>query len=190
MSDIPNPRQTLPGVSSLFVERWSPRAFKKTPIDQAMLTRCIEAARWSPSCYNEQPWRFYTSNDDSFNDYLELLVDANQIWAKNASVIGFVVGKKHFTHNDQANPTFALDCGAAWLAMTLQARTEGWYTHGMAGIKHNAISDYFKLDPMQDQVMMGFVVGQLGDPAQLNDALREKEQPSLRKPLEEIWLQC
>ena len=33
----------------------------------------------------------------------------------------------------------AFDCGAAWMAMTMQARKYGLYTHGMAGIDREAV---------------------------------------------------
>ncbi len=181
-------RQSIAGVSSELVDRWSPRAFSSEPVSDEILTRLIEAARWSPSCFNEQPWRFYTSNTETFEDYLGLLVDVNQQWASNAPVIGFLVGKKQFAKNGKDNSSYALDCGAAWMAMTVQAVKEGLYTHGMAGIKHEAIAEYFKLDTETEAVMMGFALGKIGDPGLLDENFREKEQPSDRMPLSEIWL--
>ena len=182
-------RDALEGVMRLLVERWSPRAFARFEVEDATLARLIDAARWSPSCFNEQPWRFYTSNRQTFQSHLALLGEKNQTWCKDASVIGFLVGKKHFTHNGRENHSYALDCGAAWMAMTLQARTEGLYTHGMAGIQHEKIAAYFNLDTEQEEVLMGFAIGKLGDPAQLAEAPRAKEFPSARKALQEIWRQ-
>src|SRR5690554_6120426 len=86
-------RDPLAGVDPLFVTRWSPRAFAKGTVDQAVLARLMDAARWSPSCFNEQPWRFYTSTAETFADYLDLLGEGNQTWAVNASVLGFLIGK-------------------------------------------------------------------------------------------------
>lgn len=180
-------RDPAPGVLPLFVERWSPRAFANYDIEPATLTRLIDAARWSPSCFNAQPWRFYTSNRDNFHDYLGLLAETNQKWAQNASIIGFLVAKKHFEHNGKPNPSYALDCGSAWMAMTLQARAEGLYTHGMAGILHDKVAAYFHLDSDREEVMMGFAIGKIGDPAQLDESMRERESPSARKPLTDIW---
>ena len=182
-------RDALPGVDRLFVERWSPRAFLPRPIDADVVARLIDAARWSPSCYNEQPWRFYTSTTDTFADYLSMLVEFNQVWAGNASVLGYLVGSSHFAANGKPNDVFALDCGAAWMAMHLQARREGLYTHGMAGIKREEVSDYLGLDPGREVVLMGFAIGRLGDRATLDPKLQEREVPSPRKPLDEIWIQ-
>ncbi len=78
-------------------------------------------ARWAPSAHNEQPWRFYTSNVDTFNEYLNLLTEGNRVWAKNAAVIGFIIGKKQFEKSNKDNTSYLLDCGAAWMSMTLHA---------------------------------------------------------------------
>ena len=69
-----------------------------------------------------------------------------------------------------------------------QARVEGLYTHGMAGIDKAGIAQYLNLDPDQDKVIMGFTIGRMGDPGNLEAGLREREIPSPRLPLDEIWL--
>lgn len=176
------------GANSLFIERWSPRAFQKHTIDTETLNRIMEAARWSPSCFNAQPWRFYTSTDNTFNDFLDLLVEANQAWAKDTSVIGFLVGQKKFEHNGKPNAYDAFDSGAAWMAMTLQARMEGLYTHGMGGIKVDEVADYLKLNTEQYRVLMGFTIGKLADLEEMSDEQRVNEVPNQRKFLEEIWI--
>ena len=180
-------RDSITGVNPVFVERWSPRAFVPGPIDEATLTRLFDAARWAPSCFNEQPWRFYTSTADTFDKYLALLVERNQVWAKDASVIGVLVGKTRFAKSDASNDSYALDCGAAWMALALQARFEGLYTHGMAGIKKLEVAASLDLDPEREAVLMGFAIGRLGDKSKLDESLRERESPSPRKPLASIW---
>ena len=180
-------RDALAGVNPLFVERWSPRAFQAHHIEHQVLARIFDAARWSPSCFNEQPWRFFTSSAETFDDFLSLLVEGNQGWAKTASVLGFVVGKSRFARNDKPNDWYQLDCGAAWMALTLQARFEGLHTHGMGGIKKEAVTEYLKLDVEHEAVLMGFAIGKLADLSQLDPAQREREVPSSRKPLEAIW---
>jgi len=182
-------RDTSSGVDQLFLERWSPRAFQKHEIDHETLHRIMDAARWSPSCFNAQPWVFYTSTEHSFNDFLNLLVEGNQAWAKDVSVIGFIVAAKNFEHNGEANSFAGFDCGAAWLAMTLQARIEGLYTHGMGGIKKDEVETYLDLDLRQNEVVMGFTIGKLADLENLNDEQRANETPNGRKALSDIWVQ-
>lgn len=180
-------RDPSTGIDPLFIQRWSPRAFQKTSIDDSTMQRIMDAARWSPSCFNAQPWRFYTSTDNTFDDFLGLLVDANQDWAKDCAVIGFVVAEKNFEHNGKANDYSAFDSGAAWMSMTLQARMEGLYTHGMGGIKATQAAEYLGIDTDAADVLMGFTIGKLADLSQLGDKQRENETPNSRKDLSEIW---
>ncbi|MFT4614492.1 MAG: nitroreductase [Bacteroidia bacterium] len=188
MSITVSSRDSLPGIEPMFPERWSPRAFDGSPINEEILTRVFEAARWSPSCFNEQPWRFYTSTENTQAQFLSLLVEANQGWAQTAPVIGFLVGQKVFARNGKPNASCELDCGAAWMAMSLQARAEGLYTHGMAGIKYEEAATYLGLNTETQAVLMGFVIGRKGSLEALPEALREGETPSPRVALDEIWL--
>ena len=45
-------------IESLFLERWSPRAMSGEPLSDGEILTLFEAARWAPSTYNEQEWRF------------------------------------------------------------------------------------------------------------------------------------
>ena len=181
-------RQTDHDVNSLFVQRWSPRAFQPFEVDAKVMGRIVEAARWAPSCFNAQPWRVHTSTDDTFDQFLNLLVDGNQTWAKGASVLGFIVAENNFEHNGKPNAYAQFDCGAAWMAMSLQARMEGLYTHGMGGIHADKAADYLKVDTNAQTVVMGFAVGKLADLSELPQDQQQAETPNARKPLSEIWL--
>lgn len=182
-------RSTLDGVDERFIQRWSPRAFTPGTIDAAVLARVFEAARWSPSCFNEQPWRFHTSTENTHAQFLSLLMEGNQVWAGNASIIGFISGRTQLARNNKDNDCYAFDCGAAWMAMCLQAQAEGLYTHGMAGIHYDQVSEYLGLDADQEKVLMGFVIGRIASADTLPEALQEREIPSGRKSLESIWTQ-
>ena len=107
----------------LFIERWSPRSFSSEPIEPDDLEKLIDAARWSPSTLNEQPWIFYTATRESpmFQHYVDCLNEGNQTWAKNAPALGFLIGRKFFKNKDKKNDLAEFDCGAAWMAMTMQA---------------------------------------------------------------------
>ena len=182
-------RDTDSGVDSLFTQRWSPRAFQEHLIEPSVMDRIMDAARWSPSCFNAQPWRFYTSTEATFDDFLNLLVEGNQGWAKDTSVIGFLVGEKNFEHNGKPNAFSSFDSGAAWMGLTLQARMEGLYTHGMGGIKADEVAKYLTLDDEKSDVIMGFTIGKLADLSQLDADRQAAETPNERKPLADIWQQ-
>ena len=181
-------RDPADGVDPLFYQRWSPRAFNKKPIDEKTLKTIFDAARWAPSCYNDQPWQFITSNgEQDFDFFYNLLTEFNQAWAHRASLLGFIIARKHFEHNGKPNQVATFDCGAAWLAMTLQARQLGLYTHGMGGIKRDEVYKAFDLDTNKFEVICGFALGYIDSAKQLPEDLAEIEKPSPRKPLEQIW---
>lgn len=183
-------RNPQPITDKLFSERWSPRAFKNTDIPSVALEAILDAARWSPSCFNEQPWQFITASNTPggrFEEFLTLLVDANQHWAKTASVLGFIVSKRHFDHNQQENSTATFDCGAAWMAMTLQARLFGLFTHSMTGMHYDEAYSSLKVDASTHQIICAFALGVMDSADSLPEPLQRKEKPSPRKPLTQIW---
>ena len=181
-------RVPAPGVDPLFFQRWSPRAFKKTEIPTETLETIFDAARWSPSCFNEQPWLFITSSGaDDFDTFLGLLMEKNQAWAKNASLIGFIFAKKTFSHNATDNRFAAFDCGAAWMALTLQAAKFGLYTHGMGGIKRDSVASVLKVSDLEYEIVCGFALGAIASPDILDEDTQSREKPSTRKSLLSIW---
>ena len=181
-------RDPANGVDALFYQRWSPRSFNKKPIPEQTLKTIFDAARWAPSCYNDQPWRFITSSGEhDFDFFYNLLTEFNQSWTQHTSLLGFVVARKHFEHNGKLNQLATFDCGAAWLAMTLQARKLGLYTHGMGGIKRDEVYQAFALDTAKFEVICGFALGYIDSAKLLAKDVADREKPSPRKPLAQIW---
>lgn len=178
-------RDSLPGVDETQARRWSPRAFVKTPIADADINLLFEAARWAPSCFNDQPWEFHVSTEETFDDFLDLLLEGNQVWAQNASLLCFVVVRKTFNHNGKDNIYAEFDAGAAWMALSLQARQMGLYTHGMGGIQHQQVADYLQLDD-NHKVICGIAIGVAAEPDVLPADVAAKEKPSGRKPLADV----
>ncbi len=70
------------GVDKIFTDRWSPRAFTDETIPDDVLFSLFEAARWAPSSYNSQPWRFIYAKRGTpdWNRFLGLLSARNQQW--------------------------------------------------------------------------------------------------------------
>ena len=181
-------RDPAEGVNELLYQRWSPRSYQKTVLPEDTLKTIFDAARWAQSCFNDQPWIFLTSNGEKdFEKFLSLLAEKNQQWAKNTSLIGFIVARKHFAHNGSPNNWAAFDSGAAWMALTMQARMLGLYTHGMAGIKKSAVYKEFQIPEDEYEVICGFTIGVIDAPDKLPDDVAAREKPSPRKPLDELW---
>jgi nitroreductase len=174
-------------IEPILFHRWSPRAMSGEEISEQELMILFEAARWAPSSYNAQPWRFLyarrgTANWDRFFD---LMVEFNQGWTKHAAVLMVVVSRKTFESNDQAAPTHSFDAGAAWQNLALQGSTMGLVVHGMQGFDYEKaravlnIPEHFQVDAM-------IAVGKPGKREDLPEDLQEREQPSDRKPVAEI----
>lgn len=167
--------------------RWSPRAFRRSPVSAAQLQSCFEAARWAPSCFNEQPWLFVFGQEEADHArMLDLLVPGNQVWAQHAPVLGFVLSKQKFGRNDKPNGWADFDCGAAAMSMTLQAEKLGLRTHFMGGFDADRAYAALGVDPAEWRIVAAFALGPQGDAGDLPEELREREAPSGRKPLAEV----
>src|SRR4029079_11546023 len=94
------PPKTHHPVLPVIAERWSPYAYEPRPIEREKLLACLEAARWAPSSYNEQPWTFLLAErtePEAFAKLLACLVEGNQEWAKNAGALLITLVAKTFT---------------------------------------------------------------------------------------------
>ncbi|MBU6449365.1 MAG: nitroreductase family protein [Rhodospirillales bacterium] len=178
-------------IDPIFLERWSPRAFTGEAISEHTLRTMFEAARWAPSSYNSQPWRFlYARRDNAHWDkFLGLLNPFNQSWAKTASALVFVVSSETMVVPGKDSPvpshSHSFDAGAAWGYLALQATFMGWQAHGMAGIEMERVYTELKV-PAGYRVECGVVIGRQGPKTLLPEALQAREAPSPRKPVTEI----
>ena len=145
------------------------------------------AARWAPSCANEQSWQFYHAKDDASRAlFLSFLNEANQYWAKNASHIIIVCARKTFAASGKPNAHSWYDAGAAWMSLALQARKMGYHAHCMAGIQHAVIADALKIDTSAVDIVTAIAVGKQGDASHLNERHKAQEAPNARKPQSEF----
>jgi nitroreductase len=178
-------------IDPLFLERWSPRAFSNEPISEAELLTLFEAARWAPSSYNAQPWRFIYARRDTehWPRFLGLLVEYNQSWARNAAALVILVSKTTMlprgADKEVPSPTHSLDAGAAWENLALQATRSGWAAHGMAGFDMPRAAVELGVPP-DYRVEAAIAIGRRGDKSVLPEALQAREQPSDRLPLAQI----
>jgi nitroreductase len=174
-------------VDELFLDRWSPRAMSGEALSEEELMTLFEAARWAPSSYNNQPWRILYARRDTehWQTFLNLLVEGNRAWAKDAAALLLFVSKETFDFNGQPYPTHSFDAGAAWENLALQATMLGLVTHGMQGFDYERARAELNI-PEGFRVEAMIAAGRPGDPAQLPESLRAREAPSGRKALSEI----
>jgi nitroreductase len=173
-------------IHDLLSRRWSPRAFADRAIEADKLLRLLEAARWAPSSYNEQPWAFLIGTREHPADYervLGCLVEFNQSWARSAPVLMLTVAHLTFERNNQPNRHGFHDVGLAMANLTVQATAEGLFVHQMAGILPDRARQEFAI-PADWEAVSGVAIGYPGDPQSLPEQLRTRELATrTRKPL-------
>lgn len=171
-------------IESLFYQRWSPRAIG-TDMEEEDLKALFEAARWAPSSYNNQSWRFiYATHEDSeFDNFKSLLSDFNAEWASNGFALVVLASKTTFDHNGEESITHSFDTGAAWQNLALEATRRGLVAHGMQGFDYDEAREKLSI-PEEFNVEAMIAIGSKEDEEDLDEDFRV--QPNGRKNLEEI----
>ncbi len=171
-------------IDTLFLDRWSPRAMSGEAVSEAELMTLFEAARWAPSSYNNQPWRFLYARRDTGNWelFFDLLVEFNQGWASSAAALIVFVSRKTFEHNGEPSVTHSFDTGAAWENLALQGWLKGLVVHGMQGFDYERARTDLSI-PEEFQVEAMAAVGRPAKVEDLPAELREREAPSDRRKL-------
>ena len=175
-------------VLPLFINRWSPRSMTGEAIADGDFLALFEAARWAPSSFNAQPWRFITArrqDAETFAKFVSLLAPGNKDWAKDAAVLVVVVTRQTFERNNKPSVTHAFDAGAAWENLALEATRRGLVTHGMEGFDYARAKTELGV-PDEFEVNAMIAIGKRGPREKLPEKVRAMEQPNDRKPLREI----
>jgi nitroreductase len=182
-------RDAAHGVDPLFVRRWSPRAMSGEEIGEDELMRLFEAARWAPSSYNNQPWRFLWARrgSDAFDRFFDLLTEGNRSWCQRAAALVVVAARTTFERNGKPSRTHAFSAGAAWMSLALQGTLDGLVVHGMQGFDYDGAAAQLGV-PEGFAVQAMIAIGRPGEIEDLpTDKLRDADRaPSGRKALDEI----
>lgn len=183
--------ETSAPISEVIANRWSPRSFDTTvEVPEENIAAFLEAARWSASASNTQPWRFIVGRRGTTTHaaIVENLMGFNKVWAGSASVL--VVNLAETVNPEGAERRWAhYDLGQAAATLALQAHKDGFHVHQMGGIVVEDLRRAFNVDERFDIVSVT-AVGVLASPEELPDGpLRERETaPRSRKPLAELVL--
>jgi len=176
-------------LNPIVAERWSPRALDPRPVPSEQMRSLLEAARWTASAFNEQPWSFLVAlrdDADEFERMLGCLVPGNQQWARNAGALILTVVRERFARNDKPNGTALYDLGQSAAALALQATDLGLRVHQMAGIDRDKIRETYGI-PEGYAPLTGIAVGYPGPVELLPEGFREAETgPRERKPQSEF----
>lgn len=179
------PAVTSYPLHSLIEARWSPRAFTDAPMPVEHIGSLLEAARWSSSCFNDQPWRFFvghkTESPETYNALFSSLVEFNQQWAKPCPLLVLGVANLHFSHNGKPNAHAEYDLGQATTSMILQAQSLGYHAHSMAGFNMDATYDAFDIPRGLAKPMAITAFGVAGEANLLSDQGMQESETAPRQ---------
>ncbi len=174
-------------ITPLIANRWSPRAMSGERLSDDEIMPLFEAARWAPSSFNHQPWRFIYAKRDTehWNTLFDLLGDWNKAWCANASVLCVIASQENFEYNNQPNATHHFSTGSAFENLALEGVSRNLVVHGMAGFDYEKARSALKI-PKGYTVEAMCAIGRPGKREELPEKFKDSESPSDRKPLKEI----
>ncbi len=187
-----NPAFTQVPINETLGNRWSGRAYDATKsISHAQTIELLEAARWAPSCFGDQPWRFvvWDKNKDatSWQQAFDCLVPGNQAWVKNSPLLLLTIADTLFNHNSKPNRFGQYDTGAATENLCLQASSMGLMAHQMGGFDADKAREVFAI-PAQFNLMAMVSVGYPADIESLEGEVLSRETAArTRRPLNELF---
>jgi nitroreductase len=187
-----NPATTQVPIHETISHRWSGRAYDASKaVSHEQIIALLEAARWAPSCFGDQPWRFIvwnkTADENVWQQAFDCLADSNKTWVKAAPVLILVCADTLFGHNQSPNRWAQYDTGAAAENLCLQASSMGLMAHQMGGFNADKTRENFVI-PAQFTPMAMIAVGYEGDANNLPDELKARELAARkRKPLGDLF---
>jgi len=186
-NDIKKLRKSDYPINPLILNRWSPRSMTGESMTEEELLPLFEAARWAPSCYNNQPWIFIYAHRDTpeWKPLFDLMVEFNQSWTKNAAVLLVIISKKTYYKNGKPAQTHSYDTGAAWMALALEGSSRGYVVHGMQGFDYDKAQKTLQI-PDDYQVEAMAAIGKRAPKEKLPPELQTQEVPSPRRPVQQI----
>jgi nitroreductase len=186
MTKFLNRESTYP-ILPLLLSRVSYRAFSEERLTEDELMSLFEAARWAPSSYNNQPWRFVYARrgEKEWEILFNVLTDSNKSWCNKADTLVAVISRNDFEYKNKPSRTAQFDTGSAWMSLALEAHSKNILTHGMEGFDYDALRKNLQI-PDSFTIEAMIAIGKPGNKEELPEDLRKKEVPSTRKPLNEI----
>lgn len=129
--------------------RFSPMKFvAEQEITQHEWESIVEAGRWAPSAFNEQPWRFVWASrqePEQFAKLISLLSEYNQEWACDAQILMVVIASEKLARNGKPNTHAWYDTGMSVAQMVVQALSYGIQAHQMGGFDSDKAREFLSI---------------------------------------------
>jgi len=178
-------------VHQIIKKRYSTVVFSTKQIEEDKLASLFESARWAPSAFNEQPWRFIVGingKDENYQKIYDCLMEANQAWAKFAPVLVLTIASVNSSVTGKPNRFAQYDTGMAVGNILAQATSLGLHTHQMGGFSMKNAKEFFDIGD-DYEIMAVMAIGYKGDVELFPEYLQERESKKrFRKPIDEFFM--
>jgi nitroreductase len=176
-------------IFSLIVERSSIRAFDSKPVEPDKIKKIFECARWAPSSYNRQPWRFIYATIDQkeyYDQLFDLLNESNKSWANSVPLIILTISEVFMKDRMTENKFAFHDTGMSLANLYIMARAIGLEIHPMGGYDKEKAKIILNIpDGFEPMVMIA--VGYRKPLQEIGHDIKEIElKPRIRKNITEI----
>lgn len=186
--EVQNHRKADYPINPLFLNRWSPRSYSDRIVSEQDLLTVLEAARWTPSAGNRQPWRFIIAKtEEQLQTLRELVQPSHRPWTDKAPAI-IVLASYKLKPEGGSNPYHALDTGAAWQSIALQASLLGLSTRAIANFDNEKARQVLNV-PEDYDLHLFIPIGYRGEIGDLHEDFRDREKPNDRRPLNEFIIE-
>ncbi len=177
-------------IDDLLAKRWSGRAYDATrTVVHEHIISLLEAARWAPSCYGDEPWRYIvcdkSTNEVAWDAAFSCLAEGNQSWAVNAPVLILALANTMFSHNDNENRWAQYDTGAASMSLCVQASSLGLMVHQMGGFSAEKAAEVFSIPEQHTSMAMMAIGYQLAEDKMTGELMQRESSKRKRNPLAE-----
>jgi nitroreductase len=177
-------------IEDLLVKRWSGRTYDANrQITHEHIISLLEAARWAPSCYGDEPWRYIvcdkSTNEVAWDKAFSCLAEGNQSWAVNAPMLILALANTVFSHNDNDNRWAQYDTGAASMSLCIQATSLGLMVHQMGGFSAEKATEIFSVPEQYIPMAMMAIGYQLAEDKITGELMQRESSERQRNPLAE-----
>jgi nitroreductase len=164
--------------------RMSPVVFDETDFEKEKLPTLVEAARWAPSCSNNQSWNYvFVHKKDTTRMAVEDALSRGNAWAKKAPYLVAVAADPDQDCKDNGLPFYAYNAGLSVMCMTIEAEHLGLRVHQMAGWDEQKVKQALRY-PSNFRVIVIFALGYEANIKSIWATLDERTRNKIAKPRE------
>lgn len=164
------------------------RSLEPVEITDELIGDLAESAQLTPSCFNNQPWRFVFAHDPEVLKKLHGAMSRGNEWVQAASMIIAVFSREDLDCRVRGRDYYLFDTGMATAFIMLRATELGLVAHPIAGYREDQVKEILGI-PEDVKVITLVIVGRhsetIGPLLSEKQVESEKERPG-RLSLEEF----